>query len=119
MVTNALRRRLAASYSLREAVASSVTAVGRVTIVTTSTRQRRRVRETASVHFYSEHCDAAYGVTLDAPFGWWYGSGTLYRQSGPLGPSLLAAQSQPRSPPPHSRREKVAFKNPDTIVQRE
>ncbi|CAG9100613.1 unnamed protein product [Plutella xylostella] len=33
-------------------VASSVTAVGRVTILITSTRQRRRVRETASVHFY-------------------------------------------------------------------
>ncbi|CAG9116454.1 unnamed protein product [Plutella xylostella] len=34
-----------------------------------STRQRRRVRETASVHFYSEHRDAAYGVTLDANYG--------------------------------------------------
>ncbi|CAG9134063.1 unnamed protein product [Plutella xylostella] len=45
-------------------------AVGRVTMLTTSTRQRRRVRETASVHFYSEHHVAAYGgVTLDATFG--------------------------------------------------
>ncbi|CAG9137539.1 unnamed protein product [Plutella xylostella] len=52
-------------------VASSVTAaaVGRVTILTTSTRQRQRVRETASVHFYSEHRDAAYGVTLVATYG--------------------------------------------------
>ncbi|CAG9095930.1 unnamed protein product [Plutella xylostella] len=40
--------------------------VGRVTMLTTSTRQRRRVKEAASVHFYSENRDAAYGVTLDA-----------------------------------------------------
>ncbi|CAG9122980.1 unnamed protein product [Plutella xylostella] len=50
-------------------------AVGRVTMLTTSTRQRRRVRETASVHFYSEHCDAAYGVN---------------RRPGPKGADTLA-----------------------------
>ncbi|CAG9103064.1 unnamed protein product [Plutella xylostella] len=54
-------------------VASSVTPVGRVTMLIMSTRQRRRVRETASVHFYSEHHDAAYGVTLDATCGSEYG----------------------------------------------
>lgn len=30
---------------------------------TASRRQRRRVKETTIVHFYSKHCDAAYDLT--------------------------------------------------------